>query len=78
MSASPTRLVLEALIDRHAPAMHAAGVARLRAAEEALDAEAVGEHPAGAEELAGPFCGCEDCLVREVLHAGVEALLRAV
>lgn len=27
------------------------------------------------EELAGPYCGCETCIVREVLHAAYPAML---
>ena len=51
----------------HARQAHDTAMAHLTACWEAMDAEKAGESvdsPASA-----PFCGCEDCTVREVLHA---------
>jgi hypothetical protein len=51
---------------------HQAAIAHLAACFEALDAEEAGESvdsPASA-----PFCACEDCVVREVLHAAFPIL----
>ena len=32
--------------------------------------------PEGEIQQAGPFCGCNTCVVREVLHASFETLIR--
>lgn len=49
---------------------HRAGVARLRLAEEYMDALYDGEDAEPDDvELAGPYDGCEDCIVREILDA---------
>ena len=57
-------------------AMQRAGEARLSAADEWLWvegegewAESHGEDMPVSPELAGPYCGCVTCMVREVLHA---------
>ena len=33
--------------------------------------------PEGEIQQAGPFCGCNTCVVREVLHASYETLIKA-
>jgi hypothetical protein len=55
---------------------HKAAIEHLQACYEALDEEAVRpdvEWP----DTAGPFCGCDDCVVREVLHAAWPIVVRA-
>jgi hypothetical protein len=69
----------------HAYAAHRAALEHLAAVREALDqqseAEMEGDSDAGLEvwaelETAGPYCGCEDCEVREVLWAAYPHLRR--
>lgn len=55
---------------------HRAVVARLDALYERLEAEDNGEDVDWADTPAvAPFCGCTDCLVREVLSAGITSLV---
>jgi len=52
---------------------HAAAVTHLHACYAALDARDSGvtrdDVDAVDDPASAPFCGCEDCMVREVLHA---------
>lgn len=52
---------------------HHAAVARIEALYEAELGD--GEYP---EDVADPFCGCLDCLVRETLHAAFPILSAAI
>ena len=55
---------------------HRAAVDRLTDLDEALGRESDGEEVDWAEVGAtAPYDGCYDCVVREVLHAGIESLV---
>jgi len=67
--------------DEHIKAATAAAERRLAIAYavESEDEEFLSElNPAGSfDELAGPFCGCDTCVIREVLDAAWPHLLAA-
>lgn len=46
----------------------------INAAEYAEDSEELPDYP---EDMAGPWDGCETCVIREVLHAAWPILLEA-
>lgn len=48
---------------------HRAAMQRWEALEAALSAEEVGEEPEWPEDMFAPYDGCDDCVVREILHA---------
>lgn len=50
---------------------------RLAACNEHLWAEESGEEPDGPYPAVGPYCGCDTCVVREVLDAAWPVLLAA-
>jgi len=71
---------------------HQAAEAHLHACQAALDYEDYGDYyadldedsdgedvelPDYPEDMAGPYCGCQTCMVREVLHAAWPILLEA-
>lgn len=55
---------------------HQAAEKHLEACDYALHVEIDGEAP-DFPETAGPYCGCETCIVREVLFAAWPILLEA-
>lgn len=42
------------------------------------DDEPAGERPAGGDPSSAPYCGCQTCLIREVLHAAWPVLEEAI
>lgn len=57
---------------------HRAAVDHLYACQAALDAEEEEGAEAQWPDGAGPFCGCYDCLVREVLTAAWPIAVRSI
>lgn len=73
------------MVHRYALAAQQAAEARLDAAflvmavEEGMDDDGEvdrAEYEAAAAQLAGPFCGCNTCVVREVLDAAAPDMAR--
>lgn len=56
---------------------HQAAEQHLAACLEAMYAEDESDLDTWPEDMAGPFCGCETCVIREVLHAAWPILLQA-
>lgn len=63
---------------------HDAAVAHWDACEAWMDwydgGEVKGERPAGGDPASAPYCGCQNCVVREVLYAAwpvIEEAIRA-
>lgn len=53
-----------------------AGEARLALANEVLWADEMDvDAPEGWEQMAGPYCGCDTCMVREVLDAALPYMI---
>jgi len=48
---------------------HQAAKARWQQLDEALYVENSGEEPEWPEDMTFPYDGCEDCVIREILHA---------
>lgn len=57
---------------------HKAAEAHLNECMAALDAEEEGDDSQWPEDMAGPFCGCQTCIIRETLHAAFPIIVEAL
>jgi len=56
---------------------HQTAKARWQQLDEALYVDEYGGEPEWPEDLVAPYDGCEDCVVREILHAAWPILVLA-